>query len=251
MAVPTSCPSCQHSNIIHKGFGTKLLENELKKLFKSARIARFDADNRKKESLGANYQAVKDGQIDIIIGTQTIARGLDLPNLTTVGVVQADAGLSLPDYAAEERTYHLLTQVIGRVGRGHQTEADIYLQTFQPEHPIIQAALRHDYQSFANHLLNIRQKAHFPPYIYLAKLTITYKTERTTLAKIKACQAILQKTKGLYVSTPTPAFHEQSPRGYTWQLILRSRSRQTITRSIANLPPNLGLHVTLDPPSLL
>lgn len=251
MAVPTSCPSCQHSNIIHKGFGTKLLENELKKLFKSARIARFDADNRKKESLGANYQAVKDGQIDIIIGTQTIARGLDLPNLTTVGVVQADAGLSLPDYAAEERTYHLLTQVIGRVGRGHQTEADIYLQTFQPEHPIIQAALRHDYQSFANHLLNIRQKAHFPPYIYLAKLTITYKTERTTLAKIKACQAILQKTKGLYVSTPTPAFHEQSPRGYTWQLILRSRSRQAITRSIANLPPNLGLHITLDPPSLL
>ena len=248
-AVPKTCPTCNHPEIIHKGFGTKLLETELGKIFKNARIARFDSDNLKSETLSANFSAVRSGEIDIVIGTQTIARGLDLPNLATVGVVQADSGLSLPDYAAEERTFHLLTQVMGRVGRGHLKEAQVFLQTFQPEHPVISAAITNDYVKFANHLLSKRAKGHFPPFNYLAKVTITFKTERTTITKIRNLQTALASIPGLVVSTPMPTFHEQSRQGYTWQLILKSTSRQTLLSALNQLPA--GAHFTIDPPSLL
>ena len=248
-ALPKSCPSCNYPDIIHKGFGTKLLESELKKLFKHARIARFDSDNLKSETLSANFSAVKNNQLDIIIGTQTIARGLDLKHLATVGVVQADAGLSLPDYSAEERTYHLLTQVIGRVGRGHLTNTHVFLQAFQPDHPIITAAINNDYEKFSTYLLKKRAKGHFPPFAYLAKVTVTFKTEQTTIKKIRALAKDFQKQPHLSVSTPLPAFHEQSRQGFTWQLLLRSTSRQALLNSLKNLPT--GTHFTLDPPSLL
>lgn len=109
--VPVSCPKCGAPGLIHKGFGTKLLETELGRLFPSARVKRFDADNKKGEGMDAMYSAVRDGEVDILVGTQAIAKGLDLPRLATVGVVQADAGLSLPDYLAEERVFQLLTQL--------------------------------------------------------------------------------------------------------------------------------------------
>lgn len=247
--VPTSCPSCQNSTIIHKGFGTKLLESELSRLFKAARIARFDSDNLKSETLNANFKTVQSGEVDIIVGTQTIARGLDLPNLSTVGVVQADAGLSLPDYAAEERTYHLLTQVIGRVGRGHLDKTQVYIQTFQPEHPVVTAAIKNDYQKFSNYLLQRRAQGHFPPFYYLAKITVTFKTESTTIKKIRTIAQTLTQTKNLLVSNPLPAFHEQSRQGYTWQLIIKSPSRQTLLNNLQKLPA--GTHFVIDPPSLL
>ena len=251
--VPTSCPNCNHSSIIHKGFGTKLLESELKKLFKDARIARFDGDNKKSESLDALYNEVKNGHFDIIIGTQTVAKGLDLKNLATVGIVQADSGLSLPDYASEEKTFHLLTQVLGRVGRGHLKTANAIIQTYQPDAPAINYAIQNNYQSFADYLLKKRKKSFLPPYSYLAKLTVTYKTEATVLKHIQSIYRTLRKhlPKNSTLSAPTPAFHERSTRGYTWQLILRSTSRQTLIDLISTLDPKLNFKLTLDPPSLL
>ena len=246
--VPTSCPECHHAGVIHKGFGTKLLESELSRLFPEARIARFDGDNKKSEDFAALYDDVKTGNIDILIGTQTLARGLDLPLLATVGVVQADAGLSLPDFAAEERTFELLTQVIGRVGRGHLDRAEVVIQTYQPDHPVIQTAIQADFSNFAKYLLEKRRTGKLPPYTYLARLSITYKTEKTTLKYINQAFQTLSQNPKLAVSPPTPAFHERTASGFTWQLIIKSTSRETLRQALA---PFSKYRIELDPPSLL
>lgn len=250
-SVPLNCPDCHRPGVIHKGFGTKLLEAEAKKLFPSARIARFDADNTKSETLDALYSKVRNGEYDIIIGTQTLAKGLDLPLLATVGIAQADAGLNLPDFAAEEHTFELLTQVIGRVGRGHLDTAEVFIQTYQPEHPAIVYATKADYLSFYQHLLTVRRAAKLPPFTYLAKLSLTYKTEAIVLKNIKSLHKALKAIKGLSVSTPTPAFHERSTKGYTWQLILKSPSRKLLLSALSSLKKSPNLRITVDPPTLL
>ena len=253
-SVPKICPVCSHTDIIHKGFGTKLLETELKKLFKNAKIARFDADNTTENSLNQLYQQIKAGEIDILVGTQLLAKGLDLPKLATVGIVQADGGLSLPDYSSEERSFHLLTQVIGRVGRGHLDEASVFIQTYQPDHPIIQFAIKNDYLSAYQYLLAKRKRGHFPPYFYMAKLYITQKTEQTTIKKIRELHTLLRSEKNIFLSAPTPAFHEFSPSGYTWQIIIKATSRQSLISAILSIQTHTSLsnlRYILDPPSLL
>ena len=247
--VPSSCPKCGAPGLIHKGFGTKLLESELKKLFPKARVKRFDGDNKKGEGLEAFYTEVRDGEVDILVGTQTLAKGLDLPKLSTVGVVQADAGLSLPDYMAEERTFQLLTQVIGRVGRGHLSEAEVFIQTFRPEHPALKYAADEDYFGFFEYMINKRKKAKFPPFRFVAKLTITMKTEAIVLKKVRELTSKLSQDSRLIVSPPQPAFHERTSRGYTWQIILRAKSRKTLLEVCSELDKNFK--VSLDPLGLL
>ena len=249
--VPSTCPVCHHGSLIHKGFGTKLLESELKKLFKSARIARFDADNATADSLTQNFEAVKNGDIDIIIGTQTIAKGLDLPLLNTVGIVQADANLNLPDYAAEERTFQLITQVIGRVGRGHTDINHVFLQTFQPEHPVILAAKSLDYAKFADYLLKKRQLSHLPPFFYLLRISIVKKTEDLTIKKIMELHRALKKIPDVYLSAPTPSFHEYTPSGYSWQIIVKAKKRDSLTHLIQSLDQYPEIRFAIDPPSLI
>ena len=247
--VPSSCPKCGAPGLIHKGFGTKLLESELKKLFPKARVKRFDGDNKKGEGLEAFYTEVRDGEVDILVGTQTLAKGLDLPKLSTVGVVQADAGLSLPDYMAEERTFQLLTQVIGRVGRGHLSEAEVFIQTFRPEHPVLKFAANEDYLGFFEYMINRRKRAKFPPFRFVAKLTITMKTEAIVLKKVRELTSRLSRDSRLIVSPPQPAFHERTSRGYTWQIILRAKSRKALLEVCSDLDKNF--RVSLDPPGLL
>ena len=247
--VPPSCPQCGHPGLIHKGFGTKLLETEIKRFFPEAKVKRFDADNKKGETLEDVYQAVKDGEVDILVGTQMLAKGLDLPKLATVGVVQADAGLALPDYAAEEKVFQLITQVIGRVGRGHSDIAEVFIQTFQPEHKAIQFAIDEDYEGFADYLLAKRKKAGFPPYKYVAKLDITLKTEAIVLKKVREAARRLSQDKRLLVSPPMPAFHERTSRGYTWEIVVRASSRKVLVEACIDLDKNF--RVALDPPSLL
>ncbi|MBR5621529.1 primosomal protein N' [Candidatus Saccharibacteria bacterium] len=249
--VPSCCPDCKHPSILHKGFGTKLLESELKKLFKDAKIIRFDADNKKTETLDSKFDEVKSGKYDIIIGTQTIAKGLDLPLLATVGVVQADSGLSLPDFASEERTFHLLTQVIGRVGRGHLDTAEVFIQTFRPNHPVIAAAISANYEAFADYAIKQRKIGKFPPFYYLAKVSLTYKTEALAIKYTKEYRNLLKKLGNVFVSNPTPAFHEQNSRGYTWQFIARAHTRKALLDALASLPKNPKLSIHLDPPTLL
>lgn len=250
--MPNGCPKCGAPGLVHKGFGTKLLESELAKLFPEAQIRRFDADNKRGEGLEAVYDEVKSGQIDILVGTQTLAKGLDLPRLATVGVVQADAGLALPDFMAEERAFQLLTQVIGRVGRGHIDKAQVIIQTFRPEHPVIQLALAENYEEFAKYLLRKRATTGFPPFRFVAKLEITMKTEAIVLRKVREAAKHLSEDGRLIVSPPMPAFHEHTNRGYTWQIIIRSRSRKALTEALAAIAQrDKSLKISLDPPGLL
>ena len=247
--VPMVCPKCQHPGLIHKGFGTKLLESELKRLFPSARVMRFDADNKKGEGIDTWYSAVRGGEVDILVGTQTLAKGLDLPLLSTVGVVQADAGLALPDFVAEEKVFQLLTQVIGRVGRGHLDTAEVIIQTFRPEHPVLQYAIEEDYVGFAEYLLKTRHRGGFPPYKYVMRLDLTLKTEGIAVRKVREAATTLSRDKRLLVSPPMPAFHEHNTRGYTWQIVVRSVSRKALVEACKGLDKNF--RVSLDPPGLL
>ena len=256
--VPTACPECKNASIHHKGFGTKLIEDELHRLFPSARIARFDMDTDDDLKLTKIYDEVYRGDYDIIVGTQMIAKGFDFPRLTTLGIVQADAGLSLPDFSSEERTFQLITQVIGRAKRGHQN-SNIFIQSFQPDHPIISLASQSDYASFYNYLVQKRQQSKLPPYSFLLKLSVTYKTETATVKNIRTLyKKVIQTAKQLQipenrivVSPPMPAFHERTSTGYTWQLVIKAKSRQNLLDIFDHLPKNNYLHYDFDPISLL
>ena len=254
--VPTSCPKCENASIHHKGFGTKLLEQEISRLFPKARIARFDADTENDKQLNKIYDDVHDGKYDIIIGTQMIAKGFDFPLLTTLGIVQADAGLSLPDFSSEERTFELITQVIGRAKRGHQ-DSKIFVQSFQPEHPIIEFAIKSDYSALYEYLVQKRRQSKLPPYTFLLKLSVTYKTENAAVRNIRELykkviqSANLLEVDQFSVTPPMPAFHERSSTGYTWQLLLKAKKRQDLLNIFDQLPNTQYLHFTFDPISLL
>jgi len=249
--VPTSCPVCGGADIIHKGIGTKLIESELRKLFPSANIARFDADNTNDEALNARYSDLYSGVIDIAIGTQIIAKGLDLPHLRTVGVIQADAGLALPDFNTNERTFQLLAQVIGRVGRNeHQT--NVIVQSYQPTHPSITSGLTQDYESFYTHTLSERRRGLFPPFTHLLKLTCVYKTEAVAIknAQKLASELRTKVNKSVQILGPTPAFYERQHGTYRWQLVLKSPKREYLIDTLGLIPPK-SWQFELDPTSLL
>lgn len=248
--VPTSCPSCGAADIIHKGIGTKLIESEVAKLFPTARIARFDGDTTSGDTTEKRYQELYDGDIDIIIGTQVIAKGLDLPHLRTVGVIQADAGLSLPDYTSAERVFQLLTQVIGRVGRStHPTR--VIIQSYQPDHPAVRDGITRDYDSFYQRTIALRQHTNFPPFCYLLRLTCIYKTEATAIKHAKAMATTIRHDyPQVEVLGPTPAFYERVHDTYRWQLVIKSSQRQQL-QAIAHTIPAKHWQIDLDPVSLL
>lgn len=246
---PTSCPDCHSANIVHKGIGTKRIEEELQRLFPTARIARYDGDTDR--SVENDYQQLYDGTIDIIVGTQVIAKGLDLPHLRFVGVIQADSGLALPDYQSSERVFQLLAQVVGRVGRS-ENETDIVIQSYQPTHPSVAFGIDQNYREFYDWCIAERKRAGFPPFSYLLRLTAVYKTEA---GAIRAAQALVHQLRE-YISCsttifgPAPAFYERLRDTYRWQIILKSPKRADLVRIIALLPPK-GWQAELDPVSLL
>jgi len=249
--VPTSCPECHHTDIIHKGIGTKLIESELRKLFPDRRIARFDGDSAVTDTVEQRYKELYGGEIDIIIGTQVIAKGLDLPKLRTVAIIQADAGMSLPDYSAPERTFQLLAQAIGRVGRStHPT--NVIVQSYQPTHPIIQAGLSQDYQAFYERILAQRKHTNFPPFCFLLKLTCIYKTERSAITNSQKLATELRThlPPEVEILGPTPAFYERQGDTFRWQLVLKAPKRAQLLEALQYLPPQ-HWQFELDPISLL
>ena len=254
--VITACPECGNASIHHKGFGTKLIADELARLFPNAKIGRFDADTAADEKLNRVYQEVHDGAYDIIVGTQMLAKGFDFPKLSTLGIIQADANLSLPDFSSEERSFQLLTQVIGRANRGH-LDSNIFIQSYQPNNEIIRYATNGDYAGFYEYLLAKRQAAKLPPFSFLLKLSITYKTEAATVKNTqKLFKQINQiiKEKGLTqiaLTPPMPAFHERTNTGYTWQLVVKAKSRKDLIAIFNDLDKTSQLHYDFDPYTLL
>jgi len=249
--VPTSCPTCGEANIIHKGIGTKLIHQAAVKLFPQARIARFDGDSDAESTLEKQYQALYDGDIDIIVGTQIVAKGLDLPKLRMVGVLQADAGLSLPDYIASERTFQLLTQVCGRVGR-NEHPSRVIVQSYQPGHPSVQYGMTSDYHGFYSTTLTERRRAHFPPFTHLLKLICIYKTESLAISHAQKLARTIRMTapKHIELLGPAPAFYERVRDTYRWQIVVKSPVRQDLV-DIITLVPTTHWQYEIDPLSLL
>jgi primosomal protein N' (replication factor Y) len=226
-----------------------LIESELRKLFPDKKIARFDGDSANDETVESRYQELYDGTIDLIIGTQVIAKGLDLPKLRTVGVVQADAGLALPDYSASERTFQLLAQVVGRVGRSSHAST-IVVQSFQPQAVAVQMGIAQDYTSFYTQAIAERERGHYPPFTYLLKLTCVYKTEAGAIHSAqKLARDIKSAHQDVTVLGPTPAFYERQRDTYRWQLVIKSPTRATLVAIAKSLPAQWQFD--LDPISLL
>ncbi|MGH7241314.1 MAG: replication restart helicase PriA, partial [Candidatus Saccharimonadales bacterium] len=248
--IVTTCPSCKHPSVVFKSFGTKAITDELTKLFPHARIQRFDTDNKKSESFQEHYDAVKAGEVDILVGTQLLAKGLDLPKLSTLGIVLADSSLSMPDFSARERTYQLLSQALGRIGRGHVAGTAI-VQTYHPESQLIRDAINDNWDEFYQSELRERQTYHFPPFYYLLKLTCrraSYKSAESAAQKLK--EQIESSISGLEIDGPTPSFHEKLAGKYQTQLVLRTTQRSKLLVAIKLLPPS-GWTYDIDPTNLL
>ncbi len=250
-AVPFQCPTCHHTEIIHKGIGTKLVHEALSARYPNKKIVRFDQDTSDKETLEKQYQALYDGKVDIIVGTQIVAKGLDLPKLALVGIIQADSGLTLPDFSTSERVFQLLYQVIGRVGR-RSHDSQVVIQTYQPEHPSIAAAIARDYDAFYTDSLKERQRNHFPPFSYLLRLTCSYSSEAYAAEAARNLKKKLQShsDNNVLFLGPTPAFYERKGNSYRWQIVARSSKRSSLVSLLDHLPP-AHWQYELDPLSLL
>ena len=178
---PQTCPECKSTYIKHFGVGTQRVEQEINKLLPSARIVRMDMDTTSKK--GAHQRildAFRQKEYDILLGTQMVAKGLDFPDVTLVGVIAADTSLNLPDYRSSEKTFQLITQVAGRAGRGEK-KGKVIIQTYQPEHYSIQYASRHDYMGFYNEEIQIRGQFRYPPFCHIIRILITGENERSII----------------------------------------------------------------------
>ena len=179
---PPACPACGFDGMRYGGLGTQRLETEVKAKFPEARIARMDSDTMRRPGSHQKVLSMfRRGDIDILLGTQMIAKGLDFPNVLLVGVINADSALHFPDFRAAERTFQLVTQVAGRTGRGDRN-GRVIVQTFSPEHPAIQAASRHDYHGFAKDEMVIRRRFSYPPCGSVARIIIRGSIEQVTEA---------------------------------------------------------------------
>lgn len=250
MPITHTCPECHAPTIVFKGIGTKLIESEVRKLFPHAHVARFDTDNAKDEQLQARYQELYEGKIDILVGTQIVAKGLDLPRVSTVGVLQADAGLHLPDFAARERTFQLLYQVSGRAGRAKEG-GKVILQTYLPNQDVIKLAASHDFATFYTQELAARKTLHFPPFYFMLTMSYAAKTENGAIKATKRfAQELSAKHPTIKIIGPAPAFREQFAGSFHWQIVLKSKQR-SILQEIAKTLNASQWQYDIDPVSLL
>ena len=245
----SSCPACGNPKIVLKSIGTKAIVDHISSIFPSARIQRFDTDNKKSERIEQHYTSILNGNIDIIVGTQILAKGLDLPNLSVVGVVIADTSLNFPDFTADERTYQLLRQVIGRVGRGHR-ESSVILQTYDPSNFIVQSAANNAWDSYYTRELTTRQKFLFPPFCFVLKLSCR---RASSDAARKKAEEFAETLRGMAIRTiidgPSPSLHEKVGNKYQWQLIIKAKQRSELLKVIDILPSDWTYDI--DPLNLL
>jgi len=249
---PAECPECGSSRVRHFGAGTQRVEQDLAALFPGAQTLRWDSDTTRQagahEVILAHFQARR---AQVLIGTQMVAKGLDLPLVTLVGVISADTALYLPDFRASERTFQLLTQVAGRAGRG-LLGGQVVLQTYKPDHYAIQAASTHDYATFYQQELAQRKALAYPPFMRLARLLYRHTSAEWAEAEAERLAAILRDrltSVGLadYLIGPVPCFFERLRGDYRWQLVVRAPN------PAEHLPPDLpeGWTLDIDPVSLL
>ena len=273
---PRRCPdpTCNSERIRHLGAGTKRVEDELQRMFPSARILRWDQDTIAeggRDSYQVLFDKMANHEADLLVGTQMIAKGLDLPLVSLVGVVTADTGLYLPDFRATERTFQLLTQVVGRAGR-RRVPGHAIMQSYTPDHYVIQAASQHDYASFYSQEIAFRYEHGYPPFSRLIKFVYSHKDEGHSRIEAERLSKELQQTfeeAGIAVDAgiydfigPAPAFQHKSHGMYRYQFLLRiyevgpddpqREAGLIIRRILADMRPRLhGWTVDVDPQSVL
>jgi len=280
--VPVVCPnpSCKNPAIRFAGTGTQKVEETLAKLFPNARTQRMDADTMKRKD---DYRKVlgdfRTGKIDILVGTQMIAKGLHFPNVTLVGIIFADLALHQPDFRAGERTFQLLTQVAGRAGRG-DIEGEVVVQAFTPFHPAIQFARRHDFGGFYEQELEFREQLKYPPFSRVALLTLKGRNEEKVKFSADHLKRVIESAvhvphstvdaarakadsglktadfRDLVIAGPAPAPLLRAETFYRYQIMLRTQRMSALSRELSKiiqslvLPEEVTLVVDIDPADL-
>jgi primosomal protein N' (replication factor Y) len=230
---PTRCPRCGSQDLAFRGLGTEQVERVVVETFSGARIARMDVDTTSgKWSHHEILGRVERGEVDILLGTQMIAKGLDFPNVTLVGVVNADVGIHLPDFRASERTFQLLSQVAGRAGRGSKG-GEVIVQTSLPQHYAIQAAVAHDYHAFAKRELDERTSPPYPPHARLANVVVSSPSAEVAAGAAETAAAwtrrwLTQQRAAVEIVGPAPAPIERLHGRWRWHFLLRAASPKAL-----------------------
>jgi primosomal protein N' (replication factor Y) len=260
--VPRVCPICQSRRIRHFGAGTERVETAVQELLPTARILRWDRDTtREKGSHRVLLDRFMRHEADVMIGTQMIAKGLDLPLVTLVGVVSADTALNLPDFRASERTFQLLAQVAGRAGRGPRG-GQVVVQTYTPEHYAIQAASQHDYAAFYAQERGFRHQVGYPPFARLARLLYAdrdaerCRRQAQELADSLRTEAQQRGLERLALIGPAPCFLSRLRGRWRWQIIVRDRSHlaqpdSALHQLLNRFPLPAGWRIDIDPLDIL
>jgi len=251
--VPRNCPRCGSRRIKFLGLGTQKLEKEVSLAFPDARLLRWDSDvTRGRNSHREILDRFRNHEADILIGTQMVAKGLDLPLVTLVGVINADTGLNLPDFRAGERAFQLICQVAGRAGRG-TAPGQVIVQTYSPEHYAVRAAASHDYGSFYEKEISYRRQLRNPPFSQLASLTFTHTNDVACQRETERMQRLIIEERDargiadLSMVGPAPAFVHRLRGRYRWQIILRGWD---LSAFLEQVPFPQGWTVDIDPVGL-
>src|ERR1700730_4298634 len=249
---PRKCPKCSDSSIRYAGYGTEKVESAVQKIFPSATVARMDADSMtRKDAYRTILQAFGTGKIDILVGTQMIAKGLDFPNVTLVGIINADVGLHMPDFRAGERTFQLLTQVAGRAGRGDMV-GEVYVQSSTPFSPSIQFARHHNFEGFWEQEIDFRERCDYPPFLHLLMVHIRSEHQRRAEFTAETIHRRLSEKldQGVTLHPVVPAPIERSKGYYRYQILLRTKSIRRLSKSVRSIIERLtfpdAVHVSVD-----
>jgi primosomal protein N' (replication factor Y) len=258
---PDICPACQSRHIRYFGAGTQKIEEELRGNFPAARVLRMDTDTTARKNSHQEILATfEQGDADILLGTQMIAKGLDYPNVSLVGIIAADTALNLPDFRAGERTFQLMTQAAGRAGRG-DIPGQVIIQTYNPEHYSIQAVRDHNYEEFYRQEIVVRQELSYPPFHFLIKIVVSGEDEREVTQRL---QGIMERARyhaeagaiPVEFLGPAPAPLGRLKRQYRWQLFFKGPNKKLLHKLLTDTIDEKtfgsgGLSIDVDPVSML
>jgi primosomal protein N' (replication factor Y) len=258
-AVPKKCPACGKDALIYAGFGTEKVESTVSQIFPKAVVRRMDADSMtRKEAYRETLRNFRTGKIDILVGTQMIAKGLHFPNVTLVGIINADLALHLPDFRAGERTFQLLTQVAGRAGRG-ETPGEVFVQTYTPFSPSIQFARHHDFAGYFQQELEFRERCDFPPFKHAILITVRSAHEGRAKLSAETLKRRLKEAlpEEFILGDATPAPLEKLQGQFRFHILIRGEAIMRLSRLVREtldklpFPEDVTVTVDVDPYQLL
>jgi len=258
-AVPKKCPACGQDALIYAGFGTEKVESTVSQIFPKAVVRRMDADSMtRKEAYRETLRNFRTGKIDILVGTQMIAKGLHFPSVTLVGIINADLALHLPDFRAGERTFQLLTQVAGRAGRG-ETSGEVFVQTYTPFSPSIQFARHHDFAGYFQQELEFRERCDFPPFKHAILITVRSAHEGRAKLSAETLKRRLKEAlpQEFILGDATPAPLEKLQGQFRFHILVRGEAIMRLSRLVREtvdklpFPEDVTVTVDVDPYRLL